>query len=162
MPVFGGPTTVEPVGRGTPLCHYGNGVVVGETFATMARVGVGGGANDTFWMGDLVSAPGDSGSARRGSTRHGFLGTGGLVMAGAWPFVVLLAIAFYACRSPLRGPWPSTYPGRGEYRIGPGDIVRVRPGETIAVDGVVVEGGSIVAESMLTGESLPVAKRTET
>jgi P-type Cu+ transporter len=43
----------------------------------------------------------------------------------------------------------------------PGDIVRVRPGETIAVDGVVVDGASSVDESMLTGESLPVAKGVE-
>jgi Cu+-exporting ATPase len=39
-----------------------------------------------------------------------------------------------------------------------GDLVLVRPGETIAVDGVVVEGRSSVDESMLTGESLPVEK----
>ncbi|MGH2468769.1 MAG: heavy metal translocating P-type ATPase, partial [Chloroflexota bacterium] len=39
-----------------------------------------------------------------------------------------------------------------------GDLVRVRPGEKIAVDGEVVEGSSSVDESMLTGESLPVAK----
>jgi Cu+-exporting ATPase len=39
-----------------------------------------------------------------------------------------------------------------------GDLVRVRPGETIPVDGVIVDGGSAVNESMLTGESLPVDK----
>ena len=40
-----------------------------------------------------------------------------------------------------------------------GDIILVKPGETIPVDGVIVEGRSAVDESMLTGESLPVEKK---
>ena len=39
-----------------------------------------------------------------------------------------------------------------------GDVVRVRPGEKVAVDGVVVEGTSYVDESMVTGEPVPVEK----
>ena len=40
-----------------------------------------------------------------------------------------------------------------------GDLLRIRPGEKIPVDGRVTEGGSAVDESMLTGEPIPVTKR---
>jgi heavy metal translocating P-type ATPase len=39
-----------------------------------------------------------------------------------------------------------------------GDLVRVRPGESIPVDGVVVEGYSTIDESLVTGESIPIEK----
>ena len=45
----------------------------------------------------------------------------------------------------------------GQIRVG--DLLRVRPGEKIPVDGVVTAGGSAVDESMLTGEPWPVAKQ---
>jgi len=45
--------------------------------------------------------------------------------------------------------------------VAAGDLVAVRPGDQIPVDGVLVEGYSAVDESMLTGESLPVEKATE-
>lgn len=43
-------------------------------------------------------------------------------------------------------------------RLVPGDVVRVRPGERIPVDGVVVSGNSAVNQAPITGESLPIDK----
>ncbi len=42
--------------------------------------------------------------------------------------------------------------------VKPGDLLRVRPGEKVPVDGVVVEGAGVVDESMVTGEPVPVEK----
>lgn len=44
-------------------------------------------------------------------------------------------------------------------QVHPGDILRVRPGERVPVDGIVIEGSSSVDESMVTGEPIPVEKQ---
>jgi P-type Cu+ transporter len=44
-------------------------------------------------------------------------------------------------------------------QVHPGDLLRVRPGEKVPVDGTVVEGESAVDESMVTGEPMPVTRR---
>jgi P-type Cu2+ transporter len=63
----------------------------------------------------------------------------------------------------LRAETAVKFVGNGEIRevpiaaIGPGDLVLVRPGERIAVDGLVAEGRSDVDQSLITGETAPVA-----
>lgn len=48
----------------------------------------------------------------------------------------------------------------GLENVHPGDKLRVRPGEQIPVDGVIISGRSNIDESMITGESIPVEKNT--
>ena len=78
MPVWGGPAGVDELEPGSFGCHYGNGLGVGEVFLTKARVGVGGGGDRDFWMGDFAGAFGDSGSGMVGceSDVLGFHGLG--------------------------------------------------------------------------------------
>jgi len=58
------------------------------------------------------------------------------------------------------------YPAREEEkipvaRLAAGDVILVRPGETIPADGTVIDGASTVSEAMLTGESRPVGKQID-
>jgi hypothetical protein len=78
LPVWGGPKGVATLEPGAYGCHYGNGLVVGETFVTKARVGVGGGGDKDFWMGDFAGAFGDSGSGMVTCSQNGatFVGQG--------------------------------------------------------------------------------------
>ena len=48
----------------------------------------------------------------------------------------------------------------GTEELGKGDLILVKPGEKIPIDGVVVEGNSSVNESMITGESRPIDKKS--
>jgi hypothetical protein len=80
MPVWGGPVGVGTLALGSPACHYGHGLVVGELFPTKARTGIGGGADADAWMGDFAAAFGDSGSGIVGCTPSplGLRGTGAI------------------------------------------------------------------------------------
>ena len=89
----------------------------------------------------------------------------GLVLAGRWLEARARAETAGAVRR-LAGLQPRTArvvrAGREEdipiADVAAGDLLRVRPGERIPVDGRVVEGSSAVDESMLTGEAMPVGK----
>jgi hypothetical protein len=63
MPVFGGPDSEGTLATGDQVCHYGNGVGLGEVFLTRARTGTGIFADDDAWFAASAAAPGDSGSA---------------------------------------------------------------------------------------------------
>lgn len=80
MPVWGGPTGIQTLSLGDYGCHYGHGLVVGETVLTKARVGVGGGSERDYWAGDFAGAFGDSGSGMVGCVNDGlgFHGTGAI------------------------------------------------------------------------------------
>ena len=89
----------------------------------------------------------------------------GLVLLGRWLEARAKSQATGAIRRLIGLQATSARVIRGEAEVDvpledvqPGDLLRVRPGEKVPVDGVLVEGGSAVNESMLTGEPIPVEK----
>jgi Cu+-exporting ATPase len=89
----------------------------------------------------------------------------GLVLLGRWLEARAKGQAAGAVRSllELRPPTARVLRPGGEREVPvtqvvAGDLLRVRPGERIPVDGVLVDGASAVDESMLTGEPIPVDK----
>jgi hypothetical protein len=99
MPVFGGPTGVDTLDTGELGCHFGHGLVVGETFATKARVGIGGGSDRESWMGDFAGAFGDSGSAMVSCVQEG-LGFSG---RGAVGVLTHLGLSVCPCDVKFKG-----------------------------------------------------------
>jgi hypothetical protein len=92
MPVFGGPTDAVEMVSGDQVCHYGNGVAVGEVFLTKARSGLGLFAEPDAWFAATAAAPGDSGSALQtcATTADGFVGEGAV---GTLTHITLAGIA---------------------------------------------------------------------
>jgi Cu+-exporting ATPase len=89
----------------------------------------------------------------------------GLVLFGRWLEARAKGRATSAIRSLIQLQATSARLVDGDHEtvvsladIRPGDLLRVRPGDRVPVDGVVFEGRSAVDESMLTGEPMPVAK----
>jgi P-type Cu+ transporter len=89
----------------------------------------------------------------------------GLVLLGRWLEARAKGQAAGAVRGllELRPPTARVLRPGGERelpitQVVAGDLVRVRPGERVPVDGIVIEGDSAVDESMLTGEAIPVDK----
>jgi hypothetical protein len=78
LPVWGGPTTSTQGSASGVVCQYGSGLLVGESFATMARAGYGLGAfSDGSWNAAIPINSGDSGSALVGCGIEGTNGSGG-------------------------------------------------------------------------------------
>lgn len=63
LPVWGGPESATPARANGPVCVYGNGVLVGETIATKARLGHGLGTVGDEWDALIPINSGDSGAA---------------------------------------------------------------------------------------------------
>lgn len=92
MPVFGGPSSEGELLEGDQVCHYGNGVAVGEVFLTKARSGLGLFEYEGAWFAGTAAAPGDSGSALQTcvTTPDGIAGDGAV---GTLTHITLIGIA---------------------------------------------------------------------
>jgi hypothetical protein len=92
MPVFGGPVEEGTLATGDQVCHYGNGVVVGEVWPTMGRTGFGLLSDPDAWFAGTAAAPGDSGSALQ-TCVPGDTGLQGVAAIGTLTHITSLGIA---------------------------------------------------------------------
>lgn len=156
------------VGAGLPLFHRGLAAVLRTGRATMdTLVALGAGAAFLFSIAASLRTA-SPGAARGGG--HLYYETAGMLIAfillGRWLEATARGRTSSALRALIGRESRTAIVVRGGVEtavsveeVVPGDVVVVKPGEKVPVDGRVRSGESAIDESMVTGEPMPVSKR---
>ena len=135
-------------------------IALGKWLETRARGAAGEAVEKLIALRPRLAHRRTQGPAARGQGP----GVGGQATSGIAPRPGLLTLNLLSAGKPPGVLTPDTSPPTPVEEdvpvedIEPGDVLVVRPGESVPTDGTVIEGRSSVDESLLTGESLPVEK----